>query len=156
MHAAALTTDPDRGGAWQATNLVEMARPVTKFSALVRQPERLPELMRAAFRAAMTGRPGPAFIAIPDEFLGTKIDPTKAPVFPAAHYRMTNMGAGDPAWIEQAAELLANSKQPFLHAGKGVLWANATQEFLDLGNYLAAGMSTSMGARGVVPEDHPH
>ena len=151
-----MTTDPDRGGAWQATNLVEMARPITKYSALVRQPERLPEMMRAAFRAALTGRPGPVFIAIPDEMLGTKIDAAKIPVFPASQYRMTSMGAGDPAWIEQAAELLANAKRPFLHAGKGVLWANAAPEFIELGDYLAAGMSTSMGARGAVPEDHPH
>jgi len=113
-----LTTDPERGGAWQATNLVEMARPITKYSALIRQPERLPEMMRAAFRAALTGRPGPAFIAIPDELLGTKIETDKAPVYPSSHYRMTNMGAGDASWIEQAAELLANAKRPFLHAGK--------------------------------------
>ena len=151
-----LTTDPERGGAWQATNLVEMARPITKYSALVRQPERLPEMMRAAFRAALTGRPGPAFIAIPDELLGTKIETDKAPVYPSSHYRMTNMGAGDASWIEQAAELLANAKRPFLHAGKGVLWADASAEFVALGDYLAAGMSTSMGARGAVPEDHPH
>jgi acetolactate synthase-1/2/3 large subunit len=52
--------------------------------------------------------------------------------------------------------LLANAKRPFLHAGKGVLWADAAAEFNELGNYLAAGMSTSLGARGVVPEDHPH
>lgn len=151
-----LTTDPDRGGAWQATNLVEMARPITKFSALVRQPERLPELMRAAFRAAMTGRPGPAFIAIPDELLPMKIDASKAPVYPSSRYRMTNMGTGDLTWIEHAAELLANAKKPFLHAGKGVLWADAASEFVALGDTLAAGMSTSMGARGAVPEDHPH
>lgn len=151
-----LTTDPDRGGAWQATDLVEMARPVTKFRALVRQWERLPELMRAAFRAAMTGRPGPALIVIPDELLSLKIDPARAPVYPAARYRMTNMGAGDPACIEQAAEWLANARRIFIHAGKGVLWANAAPEFVALGDYLAAGMSTSMGARGVVPEDHPH
>ncbi|HMV96253.1 MAG TPA: thiamine pyrophosphate-binding protein [Anaerolineales bacterium] len=151
-----LTTDPERGGAWQATDLVEMAKPITKYSALVRQPERLPEMMRAAFRAALTGRPGPVFIAIPDELLGTKIDSDKVPVYPSAKYRMTDMGAGDPAWIEEAAELLANSKKPFLHAGKGVLWADAAAEFLELGNYLAAGMGSSMGARGAVPEDHPH
>jgi acetolactate synthase-1/2/3 large subunit len=151
-----LTTDPDRGGAWQATDLVEMARPITKYSALVRQPERLPEMMRAAFRAAMTGRPGPAFIAIPDELLGTKIEASKTPVYPAAQYRMTHMGAGDPDWIEQAAELLVNAKRPFLHAGQGVLWADAAREFVALGDHLAAGMSTSMAARGVVPEDHPH
>ena len=66
------------------------------------------------------------------------------------------MGAGDASWIEQAAELLANAKRPFLHAGKGVLWADASAEFVALGDHLAAGMSTSMGARGAVPEDHPH
>ncbi len=151
-----LTTDPDRGGAWQATDLVDMARPITKYRALVRQPERLPEMIRAAFRAAMTGRPGPAFIAIPDELLPLKIDPARAPIFPASRYRMTNLGAGDPAWIDQAAEWLATAKRVFLHAGKGVLWANAAPEFVALGDYLAASMSTSMGARGVVPEDHPH
>ena len=151
-----MTTDPDRGGAWQATDLVEMARPITKFSALVRQWERLPELLRAAFRAALTGRPGPAFIAIPDELFPMKVDASKAPVYPAAQYRMTSMGAGDPAWIEQAAEWLAQARRPFIHAGKGVLWADAAAEFVALGDYLAAGMSTSMGARGAAPEDHPH
>jgi acetolactate synthase-1/2/3 large subunit len=65
------------------------------------------------------------------------------------------MGAGDPAGIEQAAVWLANAQRPFIHAGKGVLWAKASNEFLALGDYLAAGMSTSMGARGAVPEDHP-
>ena len=150
-----LTTDPERGGAWQATDLVEMAKPITKYSALVRQPERLPEMMRAAFRAALTGRPGPVFIAIPDELLGTKIDEEKVPVFPASKYRITNMGAGDPVRLEEAAELLANAKRPFLHAGKGVLWADASKEFLALSDHLASGMSTSMGARGTVPEDHP-
>lgn len=151
-----LVSYPDRGGAWQATDLVEMARPITKFSALVRQPERLPEMVRAAFRAALTGRPGPAFLAIPDELLGVKIEEEKIPVYPAAKYRMTSMGAGDPSWIEEAAELLANSKRPFLHAGTGVLWADAAAEFVALGNHLAAGMGASLSARGVVPEDHPH
>ncbi len=151
-----LTTDPDRGGGWQATNLADMARPVTKYSAVVRQPERLPEMVRAAFRAALTGRPGPAFIAIPDELLTVKVDPTRVRVTPAARYRVTNAGPGDPAAIEQAAEWLAGAERPFLHAGKGVLWAGGSGEFVGLGNHLAAGMSASMGARGVVPEDHPH
>ncbi len=151
-----LTTDPDRGGAWQATNLVEMARPITKFSAMVRQAERLPELVRAAFRAMWTGRPGPAFLAIPDELLPSKIGSEKTAIYPPERYRMISMGSGDRHWIEQAADWLAGAKKPFLHAGKGVLWANAAAEFLALGNYLGAGMSTSLGARGVVPEDHPH
>lgn len=112
--------------------------------------------MRAAFRAMMTGRPGPAFLAIPDERLLQKIDTARAAIYPAARYRMTSMGAGDPAWIEQAADWLAAAERPYMHAGKGVLWARAASEFMELANHLAAGLSTSMGARGVVPEDHPH
>jgi acetolactate synthase-1/2/3 large subunit len=150
-----IASDPDRGGAWQATDLVEMARPITKYSALVRQPERLPEMMRAAFRAALTGRPGPAFIAIPDELLTQKIDEARVRLYPAAQYRPLNMGAGDPNLIEQAAELLANAQRPALHAGKGVLWANAAAEFTALGDHLAALLTASLGARGVVPESHP-
>jgi len=32
---------PDRGGAWQATDLVEMARPITKYSALIARWDRV-------------------------------------------------------------------------------------------------------------------
>lgn len=149
------TTDPDRGGAWQATDLVEMAKPITKYSAMVRQPERMPEMVRAAFRAMLTGRPGPAFIAVADELLGQMIDESLAPVYQAKNYRVTSFGAGDPGSIARAAELLAGAQRPALHAGKGVLWADAAGEFLALADHLGAVMTTSMGARGTVPEDHP-
>jgi len=152
-----LKADPNRGGAWQAADTENMARPITKHAVTVRQWERLPEMVRAAFRAAMTGRPGPVYLSIPDDVLSAEIDATDLPpIYPAARYRVTNMGAGDPASIEQAAALLAKAERPFLHAGKGVLWADAAKELLAVGEYLAAGMSSSLGARGVIPENHPH
>ncbi len=147
---------PDRGGAWQATDLVAMAKPITKYSALVPRWDRVPEMVRAAFRAATTGRPGPALLVIPDEMLAMKVDTGKLRITPAANNRVLSLGAGDPAQIEQAAELLANAKRPFIYAGKGALWAGASQELVALGDYLAAGMGSSVGARGVIPEDHPH
>ncbi len=148
--------NPDRGGAWQATDLVAMAQPVTKYSALISRPERVPEMVRAAVRAAMAGRPGPAFLAIPDEMLAQKIDTARLRLTPAAKNRVLNLGAGDPGLIQQAAELLASAERPFIYAGKGVLWAEGSAELTTLGDYLAAGMGSSLGARGVVPEDHPH
>ncbi len=150
------TTNPDRGGAWQATDLVDMARPITKYSALISRGERVPEMVRAAVRAAMTGRPGPVHLAIPDEMLGQPVDISALRLTAAAQNRVVHLGAGDPDAIAAAADLLANSQRPFLFAGKGVLWAEASNEFVALGDHLAAGMSTSLGARGVVPEDHPH
>ena len=150
------TTQPDRGGAWQATDLVDMAKPITKLSALITRPDRVPELVRAAFRAATSGRPGPVLLAIPDEMLALPIDTADLRLTTAERNRVVHLGAGDPAAIETAAEWLASAERPFLFAGKGVLWAQAAPQFVALGDHLAAGMSTSLGARGVVPEDHPH
>ncbi|RMF22472.1 MAG: thiamine pyrophosphate-binding protein [Deltaproteobacteria bacterium] len=153
---ARIKSDPNRGGTWQAADTESMARPITKYAATVRQWQRLPEMMRAAFRAAMTGRPGPAYLAIADELLLAEIDESDVPpIYPAERYRVTSMGAGDPASIERAAEILAGAERPYIHAGKGVLWSGASTELCALGDYLAAPMSTSLGARGVVPEDHP-
>lgn len=152
-----IKSDPNRGGAWQAADTESMARPITKYAATVRQWERLPEMMRAAFRAAMTGRPGPAYIAIPDEMLAEKIDESRIPpIFEAARYRVTSLGAGDASQLARAAELLAGAKRPFIHAGKGVLWSDASRELVALGDHLGATMGASLGARGVIPENHPH
>lgn len=152
-----IKSDPNRGGAWQSADTESMARPITKYAATVRQWERLPEMVRAAFRAAMTGRPGPAYLAIPDELLLETIDADQVPtIHPADRYRVTDMGAGDPTAITRAAELLANARRIHVHAGKGVLWADAARELVALGEHLGATLGTSLGARGVVPENHPH
>lgn len=152
----AAVNSPDRGGAWQATDLVDMARPITKYAALIARADRVPDLVRAAFRAATVGRPGPAFLAIPDELLNERVDPTTLRLTPAARHRVTDLGAGDPGQIAAAAERLAAAERPFLFAGKGVLWSEASAAFLALAQHLGAGMGTTLGARGAVPEDHPH
>jgi len=151
----AAVNSPDRGGAWQATDLVEMARPITKHAALVSRADRVPDQVRAAFRAATTGRPGPAFLAVPDELLGEPVDPSAMRLTPAERNRVVDLGAGDPDRIAAAAERLAAARHPFLFAGKGVLWARASEAFVALADHLGAAMSSTLGARGAVPEDHP-
>lgn len=154
---ARLKTDPNRGGAWQAADTEAMARPICKYAATVRQWERLPEMLRAAFRAALTPRQGPAYLQIADELLAQTIDEQHLPpIHPAARYRVTDLGAGDPQAIARAAVLLAGAQRPYVHAGKGVNWAGGAAELLALGEHLGAGLGTSLGARGTIPEDHPH
>lgn len=146
---------PDRGGSFQNVNLLGLYGPVTKWSAGVREFRRLPELVRRAYREATSGRPGPVYLEIPEDVMRGSGDPETAAVWPPAQYRPGKPGPGDPALIAQAAEMLARAERPFLHAGSGVSWAGAWDEFIALADYLAAGVSTSLGARGVVPEDHP-
>jgi acetolactate synthase-1/2/3 large subunit len=82
-------------------------------------------------------------------------DPEKAQIWPRSGYHAGRPGAGDPALVVQAVELLARAERPLLHAGAGVSWSGAWGEFLALADHLSAAMTTSLSARGVVPEDHP-
>ncbi len=146
---------PDRGGAFQNVDLLGMYSPVTKWSAGVRQWRRLPELLRQAFRVATNGRPGPVYVEIPEDVMRGTGDPESVAVWPSAQYRVNKAGVGDPALIAQAAQILAQAKRPLLHAGAGVSWSGGWEEFVALGDHLAATLTTTLGARGVVPEDHP-
>jgi acetolactate synthase-1/2/3 large subunit len=146
---------PDRGGSFQNVDLLGLYRPVTKWSASVRQWRRLPELIRRAYREATTGRPGPVYLEIPEDVMRAIGDPDKAEVWSRSGYCSGMPSTGDPVFLAQAADLLSGAERPLLHAGTGVSWAGAWDEFLALADYLAAGMTTSLSARGVVPEDHP-
>src|SRR5262245_56429324 len=59
--------------AFQEYDLVSIFKPVTKLSVVVNQPERIPELLRLAFRTAMSGRKGPVFLDIPRDVLNNQL-----------------------------------------------------------------------------------
>jgi acetolactate synthase-1/2/3 large subunit len=127
---------------------------VTNWNAGVRQWGRLPEMIRRAYREATNGRPGPVYLEIPEDILRGTGDSGTVDLWSPAQYRPTIPLAGDPELIAQAAEMLVRAKRPLLHAGTGVSWAAAWEEFVELSDYISAAMTTSLGARGVVPEDH--
>jgi acetolactate synthase-1/2/3 large subunit len=104
---------------------------------------------------ATSGRPGPVHLEFPEDLLEETGDVATAAVWPAPQYRTAMPSAGDPALVQQAARILAGAQQPLLHAGTGLQWAGGWEAFVTLGDYLAAPMSVTLGARGVVPEDHP-
>jgi acetolactate synthase-1/2/3 large subunit len=145
---------PDRGGSFQNVDLLGLYGSVTKWSAGVRDWRRLPELVRRAYREAMSGRPGPVYLEIPEDVTRGTGDPANVDLWSPSQYRAGRVGAADPALIARAAKLLAAAERPLLHAGAGVSWGGAWDEFLALAEHLAAAMTTSLSARGVVPEDH--
>ncbi len=55
--------------AFQEFDLLGMFRPVTKLAVQINAADRIPELLRAALRTAMTGRRGPVFVEIPRDVL---------------------------------------------------------------------------------------
>lgn len=86
--------------AFQEVNYRQFFGPLAKWVAEVDQTERLPEYISRAFHVAMSGRPGPVVLALPEDMLSAMAD---VPDLPAPGPRL----AGDHG--AEAAAIMALS-----------------------------------------------
>jgi thiamine pyrophosphate-dependent acetolactate synthase large subunit-like protein len=123
---------------------------ITKWATRVNAVDRIPELFRRAFTTLRTGHSGPVLLELPSD---VALAPLETPLAytPARGYK----SAGDPRDVAMAARLLLTAKRPLLHAGHGVLWAEAWEELRELAELVGAPVMTTMAAKGAFPEDHP-
>ncbi|WP_138512645.1 acetolactate synthase 2 catalytic subunit [Maricaulis alexandrii] len=107
--------------AFQEVDVFGMSMPVVKHSIIIRDAERIPELIAEAFDIAESGRPGPVLIDMPKDILQAEVYPTLPPVpRPTA-----GPSRVDQSEIDAAAALLSQSKRPVLYIGGGVALGGA-------------------------------
>ena len=123
---------------------------VTKSVERLRKPEQLPDAMRRAFARLRTGRPEPVVVEIPVDIAVAEF-PRELLYEPVRASRP----AGDPALIEEAAQLLTGAERPVILAGQGIFYAEAFAELRDLAELLDAGVGTTLEGKSAFPEDHP-
>lgn len=134
-----------------------MFEPVTKLNAMVQRPDRLPDLLRQAFRAATTGTPGPVHLELPGR-LGEQVQgegdleiivEERFTHFPA--YRT----APDPREVERAVALLAAAERPVIVAGGGITASDARAELVELAEKLSIPVAISMNGKENIADNHP-
>ncbi|HLE44058.1 MAG TPA: thiamine pyrophosphate-binding protein, partial [Methylomirabilota bacterium] len=141
--------------AFQDFDLVAMFKPVTKLSLQVSAPERIPEILHQALRAAMTGRKGPVFVDIPRDVLNDRT--VEAEIGEPARYRPTHPHPQPPHpdAIRETVRLLRLAERPLLLLGGGVTWAGASELAQRLSAEQALPVITAYGRNDAVPNDHP-
>ncbi len=139
--------------AFQELDLVSLFRPVTKLSVQVTQASRIPDMLRLAFRTAMTGRKGPVFVDIPRDVLNDQ-SVSMVALAPEA-YRPTRPVPPHPEAVREAARLLAQAERPLLVAGGGVTWAMGGEILARLSRTYGVPAVTAYGRNDAVPNDHP-
>jgi acetolactate synthase-1/2/3 large subunit/sulfoacetaldehyde acetyltransferase len=139
--------------AFQEFDLLGMFRPVTKLALQATKAERIPELMRAALRTAMSGRRGPVFVEIPRDVLGAELPPVaiQAP----ATYRPMHALPPHPDAVRDAARRLRRAERPLLLVGGGATRAGATGLVVELSERHGLPMITAYGRNDAVPNTHP-
>ncbi len=142
-------------GVFQEIDQLAMMAPCTKWAARVHHAKRIPELLDQAFRQAMAGKPGPAYIDLPGDVLYQQVDEAEIqwprPWDPAERSRPR--AAADE--IEALTAMLEQAEQPVIVAGSGVLWSEAASELQALVEQVGIPFYTTPQSRGVIPEDHP-
>ena len=141
----------DRAGVRPTFSPSQSYREVTKWSDSIKLVERIPEMMRRAFSQLRSGRPSPVLLEAPTDILQGNIDESMLDYTPVKPFR----AAGDPQDIRDAAKALLAAKRPVIHAGQGVLYAEAWAELKQLAELLQAPVMTTLSGKSAFPEDHP-
>lgn len=136
----------------QSAKQIELYRPITKWNAQLRAPERAPELIRQAIHIATSGRPGPVHLDVPCDVGLKSIEVAEGCGCGTA----MSMAAPDPAYIERAAELLRLASRPLLLAGGGVARSGGVQAFRELLSVTGFPATTTLMGKGAVPPQSPH
>ena len=124
---------------------------VTKWVEQVNDAARVPEIMRRAFSYLRMGRPGPVMLELPKDVIEEELDDGD---FVYESVKPARFG-GDPGDVDAAAKALLTAKNPIIHAGQGVLYADATTELVELAELLQLPVMTTLSGKGGFPEDHP-
>lgn len=143
---------PDRGGTYQYFDQSAVIGPMSKWSAHVTSADRIPELLRRALRMCFTGRPGVVHLDIPEDIVNQPTGLDATAIRPPHTYRRVSPLQADPVLVERAARMLVEADRPVIHAGTGVYHAGAEAELARLAELLAAPVTTSWAARGVLRE----
>lgn len=125
--------------------------PVLKRAEVITRPDQTGNVMRRAFHALRSGRPGPVLVEMPADVCMAPIPDGAAPfVSPSPALYAPASGA-----VREAAPQLVGAKTPLIWAGAGVMAADATAELRTLAELLDVPVYTSMPGKSAFDERHP-
>ena len=137
--------------AFQAVDIVEIVKSVTKKAYCIKDPAQVPWVFREAFKIMKDGRQGPVLIDLPVDVQKEIIayDPETDVPFPIIPT------PPDPKQISKALDLLLEAEKPVMLLGGGVIIADACREFLAVAEALQIPVVTSYMGKSGIPWNHP-
>ncbi len=147
--------NPSTPATFQGQDQLDIFRPCVKWGGSLGVWERIPELVRMAFREMWNGRPGPVHLDIHGPVIYGDGDPRRAPIFPPEAGRGSAPQAS-ARQIAAAVDLLAGAKHPLIVSGSGVDRAGAGPLVQKIAERLDCPVITTMAGRSSFPGDHPN
>jgi 5-guanidino-2-oxopentanoate decarboxylase len=119
----------------------------TAFSAMIRYPEEVPELVARAYAVFRGSRPRPVHLSLPRDILPDTVENEwkvrRAPTLPVP----------DSAAIEEAANLLEQAQRPLILVGGGAVGTRSA--LITIAERIGAPVLSTNAGKGIFPESHP-
>lgn len=142
----------ERQGVFPMFDSIESFASVTKHRERLNLSQSTSQVMRRAINALYTGRPGPALVEIPADVALEEV--SEEAFYWGGNVRRAASQA-DAADVAAAARALCGATYPVIHAGQGALYAEATDELVELAELLSVPVMTTLLGKSGFPEQHP-
>jgi acetolactate synthase-1/2/3 large subunit len=152
---------------FQEVDITGISMPITKCNYLVRDADKLADVIRQAFAIARSGRPGPVLIDILKNVTAAEVEYERLPLAEhASHGMLADMLSRsshdlktpepDHNDIDRLLAMIEKSEKPLVLCGGGVIRSKgAVPEFRKFFETLGAPVTSTMMGGGACPGDHP-
>lgn len=145
---------------FQEVNIIDITMSITKRNYIVKKAEKLPQIIREAFKVARSGRPGPVVIDIPKDIQTTLIDyeplVLDTSYEPNDSFKVFWHNREEELNYERAIQAINECKRPVIYAGGGVNISGANEALKDFAERIKAPVTCSLMGLGCFPGEHPY
>jgi acetolactate synthase-1/2/3 large subunit len=138
-------------GMFQILDVVDLMRPVTKYTHQISNANTIPAKVREAFRLAMEERPGAVHLELPEDIAAEVPAPDTHIFHPSDARRPT----ASTKSLEMACDMLKKARYPLIMIGAGANRKRVSRALINLVDTTGIPFFTTQMGKGVVDERHP-
>ena len=136
--------------AFQEVDYRQMYAPLAKWVAEIDRIDRIPEYVSRAFHVAVSGRPGPVVLSLPEDMLSATADVLDALPANPARQMVCDEGVGE------VIDRLKSAQRPFVIVGGSTWSAEAAHNLGDFAAALGLPVGTSFRCQDYLDNRHPN
>lgn len=144
-----VNTDQLGRDSFQEVDIVDIVKPVTKASFLVKSIDALADTIRRAFTIANEGRKGPVLVDVPKDITAQTY--SYEPVKPEGRQTVP---VKNKESVAEALELIKHAERPIIYAGGGIISSDTSEKFRKFAELADAPVCCSLMGLGCIPADH--
>ena len=137
---------------FQEIDIVNIAKPITKYSTQVKDTKDIGPTLQKAFNIARSGRPGPVVVDITKDTFEAEMEDQPYESLPV---ELEKRHLNFEKEIEEACDLIRNAKCPVIYVGGGVIKSKSSEKLTEFARMLNIPVTNSIMGMGAFDRTDP-